>query len=82
MESESETGVAQPSLVELRREMGDRAFVNWCLDTSYNADGIERWWQRPRRQLDGFSPRAAWDIPKYRRKIVALAEWLLNSAAT
>lgn len=74
---EAEMQALQPTLADLRANIGDDAFVNWCLTTAYNENGIDRWWKRPRVQLDGLAPETAWNVPRYREKVIELAEWLV-----
>jgi hypothetical protein len=33
------------------------SFVNECLSGGYDEEGIARWWQRPRTQLDDLTPQ-------------------------
>lgn len=53
-----------------------RGFVNWCLQSGYNDQGVEQWWGRRRERLDGLSPTEAWpDAPE---TVIGLAGWLVN----
>lgn len=51
-------------------------FVNWCLAGSYDDEGIQQWWDRPRSQLEGQTPRDAWGSAPER--VIGLAGWLVN----
>lgn len=35
-------------------------FVNHCLNGSYTDEGIDRWWNRRRSQLDNKTPAEVW----------------------
>ena len=37
-----------------------KLFINWCLAGSYNKEGSDRWWDRPRSQLGGKTPNEVW----------------------
>jgi hypothetical protein len=47
-----------------------KAEVNSVLSGMYSADGVRRWWYRPRRTLDDMSPTAMWEIEPER--VIAL----------
>jgi hypothetical protein len=47
-----------------------KAEVNSVLSGMYSADGVRRWWTRPRRTLDDMSPTAMWEIEPER--VIAL----------
>lgn len=54
--------------------------VNDHLRGSYNEQGIERWWDRPRTQLGGMTPNEAW--PTRPEEVMALAEGLSAANGT
>jgi hypothetical protein len=55
--------------------MQTKEYVNWMLEAAYTPEGMERWWVRPRKELDGKTPEEAWDTD--REKVVWMAERLL-----
>lgn len=73
-----------PDLIAARAHF--LALVTADLAGSYNALGLRRWWERPRTNLDGRSPRAAlgsdWhpDTPAA-RSVATLAHELVGSGA-
>lgn len=62
----------RPNLTDKRRELGDRDYVYWCLAGSFTAQGRENWWDRRRSELNGRTPREAWE--DYPETVIYLAE--------
>lgn len=71
--------IIQISINEFESDEQAREFVNYCLEGSYTLEGMERWWSRPRRQLDGQTPAQAWESDN-RDKVIGLAAWLVHPA--
>ena len=51
-----------------------KIFVDWCLAGSYGTEGVEQWWNRPRKKLDGQTPAEAWNSKP--NSVIELAESL------
>ena len=72
----SASSAARPSVSHHAR-LRTVAHVCVHLQGSYNAVGIVRWWDRPRRELLGSTPRQALELlPEPRATLVALAHGL------
>jgi len=65
-----------PTMPEFGNQSDARDFVNWCLEGSYTDEGVARWWERPRTQLDGMTPTEAWQSTPDR--VIRLAAELLE----
>jgi hypothetical protein len=57
-----------------------RGFVDWCLHKSYDADDIDRWWDRPHPKLDRMTPQESW--PEVPERVLGIARWLVNEQAS
>lgn len=55
--------------------------VNQYLEGAYAPEGIKAWWDRPRAQLGGQTPRQAWAAGE-RDKVKSLALSLVSSNGT
>ena len=53
------------------------AFIHQCLLGAYEEAGIQHWWDRTRKQLDGKTPRIAVADGEI-DTVVGLAAWLLG----
>jgi len=71
--------IIQISVDEFKGDEQAREFVDYCLKGSYTPEGAERWWNRPRRQLEGQTPAQAWENDK-KEKVIGLAAWLVHPA--
>lgn len=65
-----------PDFDAKRIELGDRRYVEWCLEGSYSAQGQAQWWNKARSFLGGKTPNEAWN--EHREAVVHLAEGLFR----